>query len=230
MNQYDLTQMKKHLHNARKALEYLSANDVTVEKQSSLLDAATAQFERAVLELRRLAERGRASPACPQPQASIFRGEEIYGEAQVTENGWLHIRLDTLLPASRLIEQSGRHPGSGCHPGSGYVPDSIVRLLNRFAETGGEVPFYEKAFLAIIERCGPDERQSASVRHCYDHDNKSLSGVRNALKGRAFPDDDQFELSLGLFTEPGAEDACHIYVLPEWETADFFFLRRGEFS
>ena len=82
-------------------------------------------------------------------------------------------------------------------------------MLNNFINYGGELPFYEKAFIAVIERCNLENRKS------FDHDNKSFKAIQNALKGRLFADDNQFELSLGLFTELDDENACHIYVLPE---------------
>jgi len=58
--------------------------------------------------------------------------------------------------------------------------------------------------------------------------NKSYKAIQNTLKGRLFADDNQFELSLGLFTELDGENACHIYVLPENEAGDFFDMRQAE--
>lgn len=54
--------------------------------------------------------------------------------------------------------------------------------------------FYDQAFLAIVEHC------DVETCRAFDHDNKAFQSVINALKGRVFPDDNQFELSLGLFT------------------------------
>ena len=68
------------------------------------------------------------------------------------------------------------------------------------------------------------------MEHCnfecsevFDHDNKGFKAVQNALKGRLFPDDDQFELSLGLFTVLDSEMSCHIYIMPESDASDFMF-------
>lgn len=58
----------------------------------------------------------------------------------------------------------------------------------------------------------------------FDNDNKGFRGVINALKGRLFPDDNQFELALGLFTVMDEESCCHIYVAPFDEAGDFHYL------
>ena len=106
--------------------------------------------------------------------------------------------------------------------GPQYISDCIVRLMNKFEEEGGKLPVFDKAFMAIIEHC--------DYRNCeaFDHDNKGFKAVQNALKGRLFPDDDQFELSLGLFTILDADTSCHIYVLPEDEAADFLCHKQAE--
>ncbi|MDD6236683.1 MAG: hypothetical protein PUB00_04815 [Clostridiales bacterium] len=70
---------------------------------------------------------------------------------------------------------------------------------------------------AIIEHCNFECSEG------FDHDNKGFKAVQNALKGRLFPDDDQFELSLGLFTVLDPEMSCHIYIMPESDASDFMF-------
>ena len=62
----------------------------------------------------------------------------------------------------------------------------------------------------------------------FDHDNKGFKAVVNALKGRLFYDDNQFELSLGLFTVQDEESCCHIYVLPFEEAGDFLYRMAAE--
>ena len=209
-NQKDLAQMKKHLHNAQKSLEYLTTNAVTFEKHNDMLEVAAIQFELAVLDFRKLCEKNKVPIKKIPGVAKILHSKEVYGEIEVTENGWLHIRINTLLPNSKRIENSR------------YISDSIIKLLDSFVNYGGTLPFFEKAFLAIIERCDLENRKS------FDHDNKSYKSIQNVLKGRLFADDNQFELSLGLFTELDSENACHIYVMPENEAADFLYIRREE--
>ena len=45
----------------------------------------------------------------------------------------------------------------------------------------------------------------------------------NALKGRLFPNDNQFELLLGLFTMWDENACCHIYALPFNDAGDFLY-------
>ena len=206
---HDLIKMKKHLNDAQKALDYLTANDAADKKYNELLEVAAIHFELAVLDFRRLCEKNKM-PACENTSSgTLLHSNEVYGEVEITDSGWLHIRLNTLLPGSRLIKNSR------------YVSDSVTRLLNNFVAYGGTLPFLEKAFLAIIERCDFDSRRS------YDQDNKAFTPVVNALKGRLYADDDQFELSLGLFTELDSENACHIFVMAESEAGDFFDWRQN---
>ena len=206
----DLLKMKSHLNDTQNALDYLSANAITFEKHNEILEAATVQFELAVLEFRKLCEKNKIPVWESVPPGKKLHSKEVYGEVELTDNGWLHIRLNTLLPGSRLIQNSR------------YISDSIMRLLDNFVAYGGTLPFFEKAFLAIIERCDFESRRS------FDHDNKAFATVINALKGRLFADDDQFQLSLGLFTELDGENTCHVWVMPENEATDFFYQRNME--
>ena len=210
-NKEKLNEIKKHIQSAEKALGYLmSALTISPEKFNTMLDVTIIQFETSTIDMRRLVESTRKHCRKPSLKLNSLHRKELFGEVEITDNGWLHIRLDTLLPNCKLIEHSG------------YITDSITRLLNNFSDYGGTIPFFEKAFVAIIERCGLENRKS------FDNDNKGFKAVQNALKGRLFADDNQFELSIGLFTELSDEIACHVYVMPENEAADFFYLRHGE--
>ena len=207
-NHKELLKIKKHLSDAQKALDTLSANTFAFDKHNELLEVTAIQFEIAVLEIRKLCEKNKLPVRETIPPGTFLHGREIYGEAEITDNGWLHIRLNTLLPSTKLIANSR------------YVSESITQLLNNFAAYGGTLPFFEKAFMAIIERCDFEGRRS------FDNDNKAFASIINALKGRLFPDDDQFELSLGLFTELDNENACHVFVMNETEAGDFFDWRQ----
>lgn len=139
-----------------------------------------------------------------------YHTEKIYGEVTRMDTGWMDIRLNALLPHCRV---------SG---GTQYITDTIIRLLDAFQAAGGELPLWDKAFTAIVEH-----RLDAGCG-AFDHDNKGFKAVANALKGRLFPDDNQFELSLGLFTVQDEESCCHIYVLPFGEAGDFLYRMAAE--
>jgi hypothetical protein len=71
--------------------------------------------------------------------------------------------------------------------------------------------------VAIIEY-----RDSESSGGSYDHDNKGYRAVPNALKGRVFADDNQFAMSLGLFTVEDSDDPhCEIYVIDMEDIVEF---------
>lgn len=71
--------------------------------------------------------------------------------------------------------------------------------------------------MAIVEHCPVD------CSGTFDNDNKGFRGAVNALKGRLFRDDNQFELALGLFTVIDEDTCCHIYVTPFDEAGDFHY-------
>ena len=205
--QEKLKKISGHIYSAQKAIEHLiSSGNISSDKQNSMLDITLSQFETTVVEMRKLAESYR--PKAVEIKRKTCHSKAVFGEVEITDTGWLHIKLYTLLPGNRLIESSN------------YISDSITRLIDGFVKTGGKLPFYEKAFLAIIERCSYENRSS------FDNDNKGYKAVQNALKGRLFRDDNQFELSIGLFSELDDEAACHIYVMPENEVSDFFCMRQ----
>lgn len=180
------------------------------EKINTLLDAAMKKIELCCIDMRRLCEEIR--PRIPQIQfdRANYHTEKMYGAITRTDNGWMDIRLNALLPHCRMAG------------GTQYVSDSITRLMQEFTADGGKLPMYEKAFLAIVEYCG---RDCSTV---FDQDNKGYKGVINALKGNLFPDDNQFELSLGLFTVQDDNPCCHIYVMPAEDAGDFLYQMQTE--
>ena len=62
---------------------------------------------------------------------------KVVGEIEVTAEGWLHIKLNTLLPNCRYKTNS-------------YIQDTLTRLLE---ECDKPLPMFDKAFLAIVEYC-----------------------------------------------------------------------------
>ena len=82
------------------------------------------------------------------------------------DTGWLDIRLNALLPHCKTIG------------GTEYITDTITRLLDRFHSAGGEIPTFDKAFVAIVEHSPMD------TSGAYDHDNKGFKAVINAHSKR----------------------------------------------
>lgn len=199
-----ITTMQHHLDAANKYLNELAKGYRSAEKQNTLLDAAMQQVELCCIDMRNLCEKSR--PNIPAYGNRVYNSKEIFGEVTQLNNGWIDIRLNALLPHCRMIG------------GTQYVFDSITRLLDTYRKNGGVIPCFEKAYMVIVEHCPVD------CSGAFDNDNKGFRGVINALKGRLFPDDNQFELALGLFTVIDEESCCHIYVTPFDEAGDFHYL------
>ena len=203
-----IMEMQRHIEACAKHIRKLDGGCYSKEKINTLLDTAMQQLEVSCIEMRRLAEAMR--PRVPELRVDWghYNNQTIYGDVELLDTGWLHIRLEALLPHCKAAG------------GTQYVTDSITRLLDEYMQDGGILPMYDKAFLAIVEHCNFD---CSSV---YDHDNKGFKAVQNALKGRLFPDDNQFELSLGLFTVRDSNaSCCRIFVLPDDEAGDFMYWR-----
>jgi hypothetical protein len=126
------------------------------------------------------------------------------GTAGLIANNWLHLRLETNLPNNKNFAEVKR------------ISKTITHLLNCYSESWGELPKYDRAFVAIVENIDPENPPT------YDHDNKGYQAIPNALKGRMFDDDNQFTMSLGLFTVANPNDPhCSIYVIPTEDIAEF---------
>lgn len=174
------------------------------------LEELSGQFERSALEVRRLCERHALSmggygnrPALPQMETA--------GSVEELGYGWLHIRLNTLLPHCRY-----RPPE--------WLSDTIRRLLDDYESSGRKLPWFPRAMLVIDEHCG------IKGRHVFDQDNKGWKAVSNAIKGRLVPDDDQHTLALALLSTKSETEACHITLLDQTDAADFFSLHSGDFA
>lgn len=200
----ELKRIRQLLYDAEKNIEFAQGCQAP-EKISALIDTALQKMETACMDTRRYAEQTRPVTPYEPEKTEVFYSKEIYGDVTLMDTGWLHIKLNTLLP---------NYKGIG---GTQYVSDTITRLLDKFQKDGGKLPMFDKAFLAIMEHC------NFECSEVFDHDNKGFKAVQNALKGRLFPDDDQFELSLGLFTVLDPEMSCHIYIVPESDASDFMF-------
>ena len=199
-----MKRIRELLYDAEKEIG-LAQNCQAEEKAVRILEGALQKTETVCMNLRRYVERIRPSAPGSFGKTEVFYSKEIYGDVTLMDTGWLHLKLNTLLPNYKAIG------------GTQYVSNTITRLLDKFQKDGGQIPMFDKAFLAIVEHC------DFTCSEVFDHDNKGFKAVQNALKCRLFPDDDQFELSLGLFTVLDPEMSCHIYVLPEFDAAEFLY-------
>ena len=68
-----------------------------------------------------------------------------------------------------------------------WLTDTIRRLLDGFEAGGNTVPYFRERAMLVI-----DEHSEIAGRRVFDQDNKGWKAVCNALKGRAIPDDDQY--------------------------------------
>jgi hypothetical protein len=130
----------------------------------------------------------------------------ISGKASVNEYGWLHIELNTLLPHCRYTAPA-------------YLADTITRLLNEYETHGRPLPRFDSAVLIFDEHCDIESRT------VYDQDNKGWKAIPNALKGRLIPDDDQFTLHVCLLSTRSKDVSCHIWLIPQRDAGDFFYLK-----
>ena len=178
------------------------------EKLQRELEQTTEKFEQAALELRVLAEKN--SPGVGSyGRRPHLPPIEITGSVNIIEYSWLHIRLNTLLPHCRFQTPN-------------WLSDTIRRLLDDFERSGGTLPYFKSGAILCI-----DEYSSIESRTVYDQDNKGWKAVSNTLKGRIFPDDDQYTLGVMLLSRKSAENATHITVMDASSAGDFLSLRNG---
>lgn len=76
-----------------------------------------------------------------------------------------------------------------------------------------------------------DEHSAIEGRHIFDQDNKGWKAVSNAFKGRLFPDDDQYTLSIALLSTKTTQTVCcHITILPLEDAHDFFAAHSSDYA
>lgn len=134
----------------------------------------------------------------------------LSGAIRTTEYGWLHIRLDMLLPHCRYETPL-------------FLTDTITRLLDGFARRA-PLPFFRRAFVAI------EEWSDIDTRRVFDQDNKGWKAIPNALKGVVTEDDDQYSMELALLSRRSRENCCHIFVLDAQDADAFFAWRTGQYG
>lgn len=179
-------------------------------KLQKALEDTSEHFERSTLELRLLCEKYAPGVGGYQRRSAAPR-VEVAGYVEQFGYGWLHICLNTLLPHCRYQTPA-------------WLTDTIRRLLDDYEGGGNKLPYFNKAMLVI------DEHSGVEGRRIFDQDNKGWKAVSNALKGRLIPDDDQYTLALALLSSRDETGVCHITLLDQADTADFFSLHSGDYA
>lgn len=118
---------------------------------------------------------------------------------QVTREGWTYIRLNTLLLSNRQRV-------------TGYIESTLLQMLHEHRADGGNLPWYERAFVVITEHT--DKRHSSRT---FDPDNKEWKCILNALKGVLFEDDNGQTVSLILDSVPDGKGFTEVTVVPYFE-------------
>jgi len=190
-------------------IQSLSNNDAAIVPLESLAGSLEngVVLTRNMLEVMRGSANGRV-PHFDALAATVARPLDIAGYAELIENDWLHIQLNTLLPHDRFKTPK-------------YLMDTIQKLTEDLRSRTGHLPFYQNALLVVDEHCDIDSRT------VYDNDNKQWRCIPNTLKGKIFADDDQFNLNVALLTTEDETPSCHIYVLDVTDAASFFSMRAG---
>lgn len=163
-------------------------------------------LEKATVTSRNTLERLRPHVEFPKENAPALPYMSIAGTVRIIEYNWLHIKLNTLLPHCRFQAPQ-------------YLSDTIKRLLDAYTAKGGTIPRFENAMLII------DEHSDIRSRTVYDQDNKNWKAVSNALKGRVFPDDDQFHLGIALVSMQSEKPSCNIFIIDALDAGSFFSTR-----
>ena len=163
-------------------------------------------LENAAVTSRNTLERLWRDTGAPKQNGAILPFINIGGTIRVMEYNWLHIKLNALLPHCRFQTPQ-------------YLSDTIKRLLDTHAAAGGTIPYHVNALLVIDEHC------DIQNRNAFDQDNKGWKAVSNVMKGRVFPDDDQFSLGIALVSTLSKEMVCHIFVIGMRNAGEFFNMR-----
>lgn len=198
----ELKYVQEKLIHSIQAISKVSMSDsISEQVLDKRLGDVTDTVEAACVTVRCVIEKYRIM----KPVNENYKKEKIIpdvtGSIEVTANGWVHIKLNTLLPNCRFKTNS-------------YIQDTLTRLLE---ECNKPLPMFDRAFLAIVEYCDYDNRE------VFDQDNKSWKMIPNAIKGRVVKDDEQFRLDIGLFSKISEIPACHIYVIPHQQLSDFMY-------
>ena len=162
-----LTQLSEQLKQSKDARECSRlADELLCKMESTTLSARCC-----LRDFLRPGKRAHLQHILPYPSAERC-------SVEVTRNGWTRIRLNTLLQSNRQYV-------------TGYIESTLLQMLHEHRLGGGNLPWYERAFVVITEHT--DKRRSDRT---FDPDNKEWKCVLNALKGVLFEDDNSQTVSL----------------------------------
>ena len=126
---------------------------------------------------------------------------------QITREGWTYIRLNTLLLSNRQRV-------------TGYIESTLLQMLHEHRLGGGNLPWYERAFVVITEHT--EKRRSGRT---FDPDNNEWKCILNALKGVLFEDDNSQTVSLILDSVPDGKGFTEVIVVPYFEVQKSWMAR-----
>ena len=136
-------------------------------------------------------------PYCTEKNCSV----------QITREGWTYIRLNTLLLSNRQRV-------------TGYIESTLLQMLHEHRTNGGNLPWYERAFVVITEHT--EKRRSDRT---FDPDNKEWKCILNALKGVLLEDDNSQTVSLILDSVPDGKGFTEVAVVPYFEVQKSWMAR-----
>ena len=193
------------------ALENCEVSLRAPRTDSTQLDGVLETVERVAVRLRTAAESIRPAQSKSSRKPDAPKIPALVGEIEVTEFGWVHITLNTLLPGCKYKTPL-------------WLENTLAALLLRYREHGRKLPKFQRAMLIIEERC------DISNRRVYDQDNKGWKAIPNAIKGLLIEDDDQFTLEVALLSRRSDIPCCHIWILPSDDAGEYFSVRSGCFG
>ena len=115
-------------------------------------------------------------------------------------------KIDDLIPKGQII--------------AGYIESTLLQMLHEHRLGGGNLPWYERAFVVITEHT--DKRRSDRT---FDPDNKEWKCVLNALKGVLFEDDNSQTVSLILDSVSDGKGFTEVAVVPYFEVQKSWMAR-----
>ena len=148
-----LKEIKKRVTASSACVDSLISVPSDSERFRNLLELSLRQQETACIEMRRLYDMVK-KPESRMQKPADGNITEVFGKISVTPEGWVHIKLNFLLPHCRMTGATQ------------YVSDSILRLLNSAEFDGIKLPFFNKAYLGIIEFCPLSTTTIRDTRRC----------------------------------------------------------------
>ena len=191
-----LTQLSEQLKQSKDAQECSRlADELLCKMESTTLSARCC-----LRDFLRPIKRAHLQNILPYPSAERC-------SVEVTRNGWTRIRLNTLLQSNRQYV-------------TGYIESTLLQMLHEHRLGGGNLPWYERAFVVITEHT--EKRRSDRT---FDPDNKEWKCILNALKGVLFEDDNSQTVSLILDSMTDGTGFTEVTVVPYFEVQKSWMAR-----